>query len=94
MTIRFDGARHTELVERLRGAVLAISQHLDDLDKAVSAGRTQWTGEARDAYDVAHGEWSRSLERLTAALTSATHSLEQTGRAFDAVESTVARLWA
>lgn len=94
MMIRFDSARHAELVDHLRSATVAISQHLDDLEDAVAWGRTQWTGAARDAYDVAHREWSASLERMTAALTATTNSLEQTAEAFNAVESTVVRLWA
>lgn len=94
MTISFDSDRHDAFVEALRTATNRIQDHLDDLDSAVAAGRAEWSGRARDAYDLAQREWTESMTRLRRALEHATEGATRAGQAFRAAETAAARLWA
>ncbi|MEX8033998.1 WXG100 family type VII secretion target [Microbacterium sp. 20-116] len=93
MTIRFDGDRHAQLVDALRDTTASIERHLDDLDAAVAAGRAEWTGDARNAYDTAQRQWSDALDRMNASLADATSGMDAARSAFEAAEALVTRLW-
>ncbi len=93
MIIRFDSDRHAQLVDALRQATAAIERHLGDLDAAVAAGRAEWTGEARAAYDIAHRQWSDALTRLAANLAAATAGMDAARSAFETTEALATRLW-
>jgi len=93
MTIRFDGDRHAQLVDTLRDATVAIERHLDDLEAAVTAGRAEWAGAARSAYDSAQRQWSESLTRMNAGLADTASRLDAARSAFETTESLATRLW-
>ncbi|MFJ4159360.1 WXG100 family type VII secretion target [Microbacterium testaceum] len=93
MTIRFDGDRHAQLVDALRDATVFIERYLDDLDAAVAAGRAEWTGDARNAYDAAQRQWSDALARMNASLADATAGMAAARSAFEIAEALATRLW-
>ncbi|MDR6689809.1 WXG100 family type VII secretion target [Microbacterium sp. 1154] len=93
MTIRFDGDRHAELIDALRDATVSIERHLDDLDAAVAAGRAEWTGDPRNAYDAAQRQWSDALERMNTSLADAASGMDAARSAFETAEALVTRLW-
>ncbi|WP_141378457.1 WXG100 family type VII secretion target, partial [Microbacterium testaceum] len=93
VTIRFDGDRHAELIDALRDATVSIERHLDDLDAAVAAGRAEWTGDARNAYDAAQRQWSDALERMNTSLADAASGMDAARSAFETAEALVTRLW-
>lgn len=94
MTISFDSDRHEAFLEALRAATDGIQGHLDDLDSAVTAGRAEWSGRARDAYDLAQRQWTDGMIRLRSALEDATEGASRAGQAFRGAETAVAHLWA
>lgn len=93
MTIRFDGDRHAQLVEVLRDATESIGRHLENLDAIVAAGRDEWAGDARTAYDTAHRQWSQALERMNANLDDAASGMDAARSGFETAEALVTRLW-
>ena len=59
----------------------------------MTAGRAEWTGDARIAYDAAQRQWSDALERMNASLAEATSGMDATRSAFETAEAMVTRLW-
>ncbi len=58
LTISFDPTRHAQLLEALADADAAIESHLTELETQSDALRAQWSGQARQAYERTHAQWS------------------------------------
>lgn len=67
-----DLAVSGEGLEHLRASLAQASRGIDEdltaLDEKVSKLRSEWSGEASDAYDHAQREWTASLQELNRIL--------------------------
>jgi WXG100 family type VII secretion target len=66
LTVEFESVE--SLAETLAAAAGRISEILSTLGAEVSSLRSQWTGDASDAYDSAHASWTKDLTQMTAML--------------------------
>lgn len=66
MTISFDPTRHAQHLKALADADAAIESHLTELETQSDALRAQWSGQAQQAYERTHAQWSwHMLDRRT-----------------------------
>jgi WXG100 family type VII secretion target len=93
MSISFDPGRHAELVDVLARAASSLEEILGELEGEVSALRESWSGVARDAYDRAQRDWTKSLRSLNGALRSATRVAHSVGAALSQADGEAANLW-
>ena len=56
------------MADELRAAVGAIDARLDRLEHDLAPLRSEWGGEARDAYAVAKSAWDRAMLEMRAVL--------------------------
>ena len=67
-TTSIDFGRMDALTASIAQANQNIQGALTRLDDDVRALRSAWTGDASDAYDTAHTEWTATLAELNAVL--------------------------
>ncbi|WP_313546851.1 WXG100 family type VII secretion target [Leifsonia aquatica] len=94
MSIAFHPERHAALLDALGRAAESIQAELDTLDREVAVLRGQWSGDAREAYDSAHAQWSQAMEALHRALTAAARAADAAGTRLSQAEEDVAARWA
>jgi early secretory antigenic target protein ESAT-6 len=63
-----DHAALNRIADDLRGAVGAIDARLDRLEGELAPLRTEWGGQARDAYAVAKAAWDGAMLEMRAVL--------------------------
>lgn len=75
-----------QLEQSLRSASGEMLETLAALDSEVSTLRGQWTGEASDAYDVAHAEWTHQMDGVSKFLDRIASSLAASRTTLDGAE--------
>lgn len=81
------------LVAELAVANKKIAIVLEELDRESKLLQSQWTGEARDAYRLAHAQWSAAQQGMTEVLHQLTRRLANANQhSIDASTSAV-RVW-
>lgn len=78
--IRIDHAALGQGAQDLVGAARGIQARLDALEADLRPLAGGWTGQARDAYDVAKARWDRAIAETIALL-------QETGAHVDAANS-------
>ncbi|UAJ78771.1 WXG100 family type VII secretion target [Leifsonia sp. ZF2019] len=81
------------LVARLGAATQEASRIHATLEDQVAALRGQWSGDASDAFESAHGEWTKRLDAATALLARASEHVSSAAEAFADVEKANAARW-
>ncbi|WP_314428396.1 WXG100 family type VII secretion target [uncultured Microbacterium sp.] len=93
MRIRVEHSPLAESIASLADAAQCIRELLDSLEADISELNDLWTGQANEAYDRAHREWSACAADMHSALVSAaTAAARAQARTRDA-EAQVAALW-
>ena len=70
-----------------------IERELDQLERAVTALRSQWSGEAQGAYDRSQRLWHQNMAELNATLWDMTQLLERFAESHKAAEAKVIAQW-
>lgn len=91
--IRVGHAELAALGEGLRRASDGIAAELSALDDEAAALRCHWTGSAARAYDDAHAQWTRELDRMSSILLDAVALAARAAEAHRDAEAEVAALW-
>ncbi|MFT4258229.1 WXG100 family type VII secretion target [Microbacterium sp.] len=64
MRIAVQHERVAEMVALMANTGKNIATILENLDRESKLLQSDWTGEARDAYRVAHAQWSAALQEM------------------------------
>lgn len=72
MGVRVAGARAMGSLQNISQSLSTIETTLIDLQRAVSALQSQWTGDAREAFAVAMADAHSSISRLRTIAVDAT----------------------
>jgi WXG100 family type VII secretion target len=71
----------------------ALESELEQLDAKLRSGLSLWTGEAREAYELAHARWSASAGQMARNL-AWLHGVIRTARQnYRSARSTNLRMW-
>jgi len=78
----FDGLRvdHAGLqgtADDLRAGVLALRARLDRLEGELAPLRSEWSGQAQQAYQVAKSRWDAALEGMVLLLDDTSRAVQQ-----------------
>lgn len=71
LTISFDPTRHAQLLKTLADADSAIESHLSEFETQADTLRAQWSGQAQQAYERTHAQWSWQMLDRRATLKAA-----------------------
>jgi WXG100 family type VII secretion target len=77
----------------LQDATAAIERILADLDDQARGLAGRWTGEASEAYAVAHASWSVDLRAMNRLLAQAAEALDESRSRYQDTDDAVAALW-
>ncbi|WP_181157425.1 WXG100 family type VII secretion target [Microbacterium sp. MYb62] len=75
MRVAVDHDAVANAVARLALTVRGFEHELDTLDAAATQLKDTWTGDAQNAYERAHREWSAAIRDMKALLAEATRRL-------------------
>ncbi|MFC4224038.1 WXG100 family type VII secretion target [Lysinibacter cavernae] len=71
-----------------------IGQILQDMDEQVRLLRSQWSGDAADAYELSKREFLFNLDGMHLSLGRFSDAVGESNRLYSDVEKTNANLWA
>ena len=91
---RFDPESIQGLATRIATANRAIADTLDALDGEVNVLRSEWRGEASEAYDNAHRQWSAQLDEMNRVLARAALAADNSGKRYHSGRAKIEGLWA
>ncbi|MEL4319802.1 WXG100 family type VII secretion target [Leifsonia sp. YIM 134122] len=80
-------------VTRIDAAIDEMQRLLDDLERRAAVLRTEWSGEASDAYDRAHRDWDRSIRIMEKAARDVSAVAHSGTKRFRAMDEAHARVW-
>ncbi|WP_417540149.1 WXG100 family type VII secretion target [Microbacterium maritypicum] len=83
----------TGTVARLALTVRSFEHALDTLDAEAKTLQAAWSGDARDAYERAHREWSAAIHGMKALLAEANRRLITANAISMETASAAARVW-
>lgn len=89
--LEVNPAKIAESASSIAAAGTAIDDVLTELDRAASALRAQWSGDAQVAYDTAHAKLAELFETRTELLRTVSASLEQLASGYSKVDLEGAR---
>lgn len=84
----------TDTVARLALTVRAFEHELDTLDAEAQKLEAAWSGDAQDAYERAHREWSSAIHGMKGLLAEANRRLITANAISMETASTATRVWA
>ena len=79
------------LASSLASASDGMEQTLHQLESNLDPLRTQFTGAAADAYQLAKAKWTAQMTEMTAFLASISNAAASAGKAYTAAESDIAK---
>jgi WXG100 family type VII secretion target len=65
VSILVDLSRMEAAENYFRQTVYALEAELDRLDSSLQTSLSEWTGDARDAYQIAHQRWRSAADEMT-----------------------------
>lgn len=83
----------SDLVVTLKSAAADIQAQLDALDSSVRELRSRWSGDAADAYDLAHARWTRTMSELNVVLEQGALAAQNAVDRHTAARERVTQLW-
>lgn len=88
----FDGLRvdHAGLAaasDDLRAGVLALRSRLDRLEADLGPLRSEWSGQAQQAYHQAKSRWDAALEGMTLLLDDTSRAVQQADADYRAADA-------
>ena len=92
-TTSIDFGRMESLTQAISAANQNIRSALTRLDDEALALRSAWSGDASDAYDKAHREWTATLAELNAVLAEITRTTADITQRHRAAEKKVQGNW-
>ncbi len=81
------------LVAEMNIAAKQIAQELEQLDSTASQLQSQWNGEAREAYRVAHARWSAAQAAMSTVLRELTKRLANANQISIDTAAAARRVW-
>ncbi|MCD2498802.1 WXG100 family type VII secretion target [Microbacterium sp. W2R] len=75
-------------------AATQIARELEQLDATAALLQSQWNGEAREAYRVAHARWSAAQAAMSTVLRELTGRLANANQISIDTGALAARVWA
>lgn len=93
MTISFDPARHAQHLKALADADAAIESHLTELETQSDALRAQWSGQAQQAYERTHAQWSWHMLDRRATLKAASDAARKAAELLVDADRRVTQSW-
>jgi early secretory antigenic target protein ESAT-6 len=88
ITVNFESI--AGLASSLGSASDGMQQTLDQLEANLDPLRTQFTGEAAEAYQIAKAKWASQMTQMTAFLASISNAAASAGKAYTATERDIA----
>lgn len=92
--IRVEDAAIEAACDRIETAVDEIGDLLDELERRAARLRSEWTGAASDAYDLAHRDWERQIRVLEKAARDVNVAARTGTSRLRSVDEARARVWA
>ena len=89
ITVNFEDI--AVLASSLSSASEGMQRTLDQLESNLDPLRTQFTGEAADAYQLAKAKWASQMTQMTAFLGSISNAAASAGKAYTATERDIAK---
>ena len=83
-TIRVDHAALDQAAADMAHTVRAIAARLDDLESELAPLRGGWSGQAREAYDVAKRQWDAAMLEMSALLDEAGRAVSRSNAEYRA----------
>jgi 6 kDa early secretory antigenic target len=77
----------------LAAAYAATQATIDDLKSKLAGGLSQWTGDARDAYDQVQRDWNAAFAHMAAVLQKAHVHLGNANEMYQTVERQNTSIW-
>jgi 6 kDa early secretory antigenic target len=85
-----DHAALDRIADDLRGAVAAIDARLDRLEADLAPLRTEWGGQAHDAYVAAKTAWDRAMLEMKAVLADTSRAVVEANAGYARSDRTAA----
>jgi len=85
-TIRVSHDGLDRAAEALQAAVRRIDERLDRLEGELAPLRSDWTGEAQQAYEVARGRWEQAMREMRDLLDSTGRQVVESNGAYRAAD--------
>ncbi len=83
-TIRVDHAALDQAAADMAQKVREIAARLDDLEAELAPLRAGWSGQAREAYDVAKRQWDAAMHEMHALLDEAGRAVSRSNAEYRA----------
>ena len=93
MTFAADGAATDSTAHKLQRAQAAIEHDLEQLAHTAATLRSQWSGEARHAFDTAHTQWQKETAIMATILDQAIGALQAANTAAGNADRAATALW-
>ena len=77
----------------LAAAYAAAQATIDELKSKLAGGLSQWTGDARDAYDQVQRDWNAAFAHMAAVLQKAHVHLGNANEMYQTVERQNTSIW-
>lgn len=90
---KFSPERIQSVAGSVSAANTAIATELETLDERVRVLRAGWSGEASDAYDKAHREWTARLTAMNKILASASNAASKSSERYAAGRVKIEERW-
>lgn len=90
---KYDPEQIEKLTSSLGDANKEIARILETLDNFVVNLRSQWSGEASDAYDAAHARWTTQLAEMNRILDKANNASANSARRYARARAKIAARW-
>ena len=82
MDLLVSQAALAQTADDLGATIAAMAARLAQLDQELAPLRSEWIGNAQEAYAVAKVRWDTEIERLSSALSSARLAVMQSAAAY------------
>ena len=93
VSIRVDLLGMAAAGEYFQEILYALEAELDRLDASLRASLSEWTGDARDAYQVAHQQWQEAAGEMVKNLARLQSVIKIAHANFDSARSVNMGMW-
>ncbi|GAA3659472.1 WXG100 family type VII secretion target [Microbacterium marinilacus] len=77
----------------MKNGAVRIATRLDDMDQALAPLRSDWTGSASEAYDIAKKNWTEALTDMKLLLQDISDQVRRDGEDFQGTENRNKQRW-
>jgi WXG100 family type VII secretion target len=93
VNIRVDLQGMAAAKDYFRQSLYGLEAELDRLDTGLQASLSEWTGDARDAYQIAHGQWQAAAGEMVKNLAWLQRVIKIAHANFDSARSVNMGTW-